>query len=387
MKITKIAAFALTSALVLTSCADSETERISRLERIDVSDIMDTDIDCVSAEELFSVEEYRLPSEITEKFIAPTAYFGDNFYFLSDGTVDIRYSGDVTVNSEISVYNVKTGEYEILLSETPVQEEIKYSFAAADEDYLWFFRVEAPISGTIGDFMYTFDDAANPSQLYRMSLSDKTVEQLPFEEYGFPYRVSPCYGGFSYCVRGEEYREYYFYDLTTGETTLLPIWAQARFPVVYKNGWIYLDGEDRINGSDFAYRYYDKNGETELFLTPEERYSFAYSDGENVFVVLVGNELFDDVVEPQTVYMLDSDMNRKELAVFPHYCSDIYFSDSAAVMSVYVDSVYEKPTFIYDMKNGIFAYAGGTRQHLTDGSTVCTVIGGYNSYTLKIYSR
>ena len=386
MKITKIAAFALTSALVLTSCADSETERISRLERIDVSDIMDTDIDCVSAEELFSVEEYRLPSEITDKFISPTAYFGDNFYFFYDGKVDIRNNKEVTVNSEISVYNIKTGEYEILLSETPVQEEIKYNFAMADEDHLWFFRVEAPISGTIGDFMYTFDDAANPSQLYRMSLSDKTVEQLPFEEYGFPYSVSPCYGGFSYCVRGEEYREYYFYDLTTGEVALLPVWAEARFPVVYKNGWIYMDGENRIDGDDFAFYYFDKNGRTELFLTPEERYSFVYSDGKNVFVTLHGDELSAVSEYPCTVYMLDGDMNRKDLAVFPNYCEYIYFSDSAAVMPAYTDSSFYDYTFIYDMKSSVFAYAGETRKQLTDGSTICT-ISDFGSYTLKIYSR
>lgn len=386
MKIAKITAFALTTMLLLTSCGNGEAERISRLERIDVSDIMDTDIDCVRAEELFSVEEYLLPTEITEKFISPTAYFGDNFYFFSDGTVDIRYSGDVAVKSEISVYNVKTGEYRILLSETPVQEEIKYSFAAADENYLWFFRVEAPVSGTVGDFMYTFDDSANPSRLYRINLSDKTMERFSFEEYGFPYRVSPCYGGFSYCVRGEEYREYYFYDLTTGETTLLPVWAQARFPVVYKNGWIYLDGEDRIDGDDFAYWYFDKNGDTELFLTPEERYSFVYSDGENVFVTLHGDELSAVSEHPCTVYMLDGDMNRKDLAVFPHYCEYIYFSSSASVIPARTDSLREEYTFIYDMKNDIFAYAGETHKQLTDGSTICT-ISDFGSYTLKIYSR
>lgn len=303
-----------------------------------------------AAEKYFTVEKAELPSNLS------------SYDFLTGNKIFFRRSGIEGKEKELSLiyYDIMTGKEEILIRESS-EYEIHFYPICEYNGHLYFYRF-LPNSG-------------DPLGLYKISISDKTVQRvidsITFNADFCSYPRTVCSGNVLYIERtvgGENdclpSYNIDIYNMDTGELSTFK--EQAKCPRVFKGGVAYMT-EDAICACDAV------TGENEkkicdLVYDWESCMDLIYSDGETLFYIksLPYEGEYPDLYSiSHFIFEVFDGEKFESIAVFlgsfrAGYPDSFICSDDFIVFETYVDGALkqcydsEDMTIIYDKKSGEF---------------------------------
>ncbi len=292
MKLFKKAAMLIyvLSVLLLNGCEASES--IGNLDRADISYLMDTEIPCVNAEELYERKRYDAPQALIKQYGFPSGFDGKNLYVLRDNTPVSEHANNTYPSGFhsglIAYYDIDKGEF-ITLYEEKSNNYIYYNYAGVFDSCLYYYRGEEELN----------DNEKLTYKLYRISFYSKQPEEIfEFNTAHFssvsgltPFVNYKKYLFFHDMIKREDsennteqkYTDI-IYRYNTQNGTFEKLLENAKFPMEYKNGIAYLTEKNDEDKYNITYLDLEKNSEEEIGeINYSEFGNRVFSNKNNIF--------------------------------------------------------------------------------------------------------
>lgn len=362
----------LTAALLVVSALLGGCDgggAIASLSRAGVSDILDTDLPCVNAEELYEREKFSAPPELLARYGIPSGFDGTNIYFLRDSIpVRKKNNGTQAANPRtalIAYYDVRGGELFTLLEESS-EKYIFYSFAGAYDHTVYYFRGEAAEN---------FDRVT--AQLYRISMYTKQPEKIiDFEMPHYPLKTA--LNSFCACEKSIYFSDGH-YEKADGEAASYTIYRYntqngqieeflkgAKDPVPYMEGFAYF----RESDEGLEIRYFNlQSGEDEAVTEPLSGVinGTGYSGGGDIFLEVSYYD-DDENFRSRLGYVGSSDGFKEIAELYPG--SIVYSITGKDILLLEIGG----RLLIYDSTNRCFARLNINREYVTGFAAEASVL-------------
>lgn len=345
----KSAACVFCSAAVLLSGCTEHDDILSRLDKTDISYIMETDLTCVNGEELYIKTPFYISSDLLIRYENPVYFDGRRLYFFRYSITDEETSAEKAESGNavaartavISCYDTEKNEINLILEEEN-KKHISYSFAAFKDSYLYYYRLEQKDAA---------GDADYKAALYRISIENKEPEKISdikafngalpnnnavqagnsiFFEYVFYSEAEEGgrYTVYSYNTETGEYKEF-----KTGIRRLMR----------YKGGIAYLK-------DDGVYSFNTSDGTEAMLFAPDpsdtERNISFYSNGEKIFYQLLEEDGED------SFYQIGCISGGKKEKIGDKIGSRLTYIQGESMLLM---TLAEGENLIYDEKHGCLA--------------------------------
>lgn len=291
----KLLIVALSAVTMLLGGCSTEDGIIDSLHKISISDILETDLPCVNAEELYERKKAAAPSELLAKYGFPSSFDGNNIYFLRDNIPSAENnargaSGGAPRTALIAYYDISKEEF-VTLFEEESSKYIFYNLAGVYDSCIYYFRGESRRS-----------DEVVTTKLYRLSFFSKQPEMII--EFEFPH--DSCNTGFnSFCTydryiffsdthRDGNRREHLIYRYNTQSGQIEEFIKGAKDPVPFKDGIAYF--KETEEGLEVHYLDLQSNEDKLLGGFESVLNNTGYSGGEDIFLETVHFNENDDPV-------------------------------------------------------------------------------------------
>lgn len=241
----KLLVFIMIAVSMLPSGCSAGDDIIDTLHKVSISDILETKLPCVNAEELYKREKITAPPELLTRYGFPSCFDGTKIYFLRDnipvlGNGSRNGQGGALRTAAIAYYDISKEEL-VTLFEEDSSGYIFYNMAGVYNSCIYYFR------GTAVN-----DSERITTQLYRLSLYSKQPEMII--EFEMPHYSSNTslnsfctfdrYIFFSDGHYDGSGTRYLIYRYNTQSGQIEEFIENAKNPVAFKNGIAYFRETD-----------------------------------------------------------------------------------------------------------------------------------------------
>lgn len=359
MKFLKGAAiFLLIGLAVMLGGCNENGSLISSLTKVSVSDILDTELPCVNAEELYERKRFSAPPELLTKYGFPSGYDGNNIYFLRD-SVPASEKGRASQNSSprtalIAYYDLNKGEL-VTLFEEDSDKYIFYNLAGVYDSCIYYYRGEA-----------SENHDRITTQLYRLSIYSRQSEIII--DFEMPHHSDKAALN-SFCtyeksiffsdghykeVDGETVIRHMIYRYNTQNGLIEEFIEDAKDPVPYREGIAYF--REKETGIEIHYLNLQSNEDKIIAENLGDIINgTGYSDGGDIFVETAFYD-GEDTFRSSLGYIDENGFT--SIAVLPEN-SFIYSLSGKEMLLLELDG----RQLIYDSENGCFARLNINREY------------------------
>lgn len=286
----KLLVFIMIAVSMLMNGCSTGDDIIDALHKVSISDILETKLPCVNAEELYKMEKITAPSELLTRYGFPSSFDGTNIYFLRDnipvlGSNSRNAQGGSPRSATIAYYDIYKEEL-VTLFEEDSSGYVFYNLAGVYNSCIYYFR------GTAIN-----DSERITTQLYRLSLYSKQPEMIiEFEMPHYSCNTSlnsfctfDRYIFFSDGHYDGTHTKYLIYRYNTQSGQIEEFIKDAKNPVSFKNGIAYFKETDE----KLEIHYLDLQTNEDKLLEgsfEDVQNGMGYSGGENIFFETVRDD-------------------------------------------------------------------------------------------------
>lgn len=377
---------ALAVLLFLGSC-EKHDDVLNNLEKADISYIMKTNLTCVNGEELYIKTPFYVPSDILIRYENPVYFDGRRLYFFRNSITETETNSGRTVRggavaprtAVIACFDIEKNEIELILEEEN-KKHISYTFAAFEDSYLYYYRLEQK------------DGAGSPDDtaaLYRIGIEEKKAEKIAdipvingavSNSRGVAAGECIYFGQQQY---GDDDIVYIVYSYNTNSKKYEEFKTGINNLMKYKSGIAYT----KDSGGVYSFDPSD-GSETEIYASAqnekEEKIAF-YSNGEKIFYRLIESDEEKDTAEIGYI----SDGKKKNIGWDFDNKNGLPFMEGEKMLLI---NMPHKKSIIYDEKHNCLARINLNRENCqgfpAEDSVmfVCCDSGGQNPI-FYLYSR
>lgn len=352
----KLLIFVLSAVTVLFGGCSTGDGIIDSLHKISISDILETNLPCVNAEELYERKKAAAPPELLAKYGFPSSFDGNNIYFLRDnvpslGNNNRSASGGVPRTALIAYYDLLKEEF-VTLFEEESSRYIFYNLAGVYNSCIYYFRGESRRSDEIAT-----------TQLYRLSLFAKQPEMIiEFESPHYSCNTSlnsfctyDRYIFFSDTHRDGNRREHLIYRYNTQNGQIEEFIKDAKDPVPFRDGIAYFkETEEKL---EVHYLNLQSNEDKLLGGFESVRNNTGYSGGGDIFLESVYFDEEDNPVSELGYIASDGSDEIISIAELPENGVSNMTGNRMLLMEIYGDQL------IYDSEHRCFAKLNINREY------------------------
>lgn len=354
---------ALAAVIIIGGCSprDPDIIDVEKIEKIDLSYKMATELPCVKAEDIYRVDSFDVNWESDTDIVTyPCAYDGEYLYFtISTSLYKFEYD---QIPAKVIAFNPKTGEEKNIFEKLPTEDEWRLNIypAAVHNSHFFFFTDQYVDFSNSDELKYDF---------YDINLIDGTTFTTTVEKMPAIVKTMAETDNCIYWADGnedeDETKETFYVTCYNLDTKAFSVFRDnARVPSSYKNGVLYYH-----NGTTNVF-YCGKEADAdtgvyyegdEMLYDSDSYIARQFSDYDNIMYRYWCGEWIADLetYKCRGIGIYDRNFKRIDLAesVYDYkkteFNSNFVFASDTGLMSFSITK--DNKPIIYDIKNNLFA--------------------------------